>query len=306
MASRSARANRRRDRLRGLREGNLLPGDGGTSGGRRAGGTPPAVAARGGGAGAGRGSVGRVHGLPAVHLCAHFPAIWAINAHSFFRYMSQLSLAVMLGLLTWLRPLAAGWVARRDAAARRRMAAGAIAVAVVLPVLAAPLLRFDLDAPQPFLWEIGHRAAALLGGSARVAIVAPGDGDDAVGSMLRGVLLFTARGVRCWISARNGRPRRRPWRRRGRRVLPTRWCPARRPGWPGCRPGQPDCWRGHRTAGIRWRFGRFQPGCCGSGSRPCCRKWRFAGEAETKPRPFGPLRRSDTVRAFFPPTGRPS
>ncbi len=122
---------------------------------------------------------------------AHFPAVWAINAHSYFRYMSQLSLVAMLGLATWLRPAAAAWCARRPAPVRRRAAAGVIAVAVLLPLAGARLLRFDLDAPQPLLWDWGRRAAALLPDDAHLALVAPGDADDAVGSLLRGVLLFT-------------------------------------------------------------------------------------------------------------------
>ncbi len=122
---------------------------------------------------------------------AHFPAVWAINAHSYFRYMSQLSLAVMLGLATWLRPAAATWLARWPDAWRRRAAAGAVALAVLLPVAGARLLRFDLDAPQPLLWDLAHRTAALVPDGTRLALVMPGDGDDATGSLLRGVLLFT-------------------------------------------------------------------------------------------------------------------
>jgi hypothetical protein len=122
---------------------------------------------------------------------AHFPAVWAIHAHSYFRYMSQLSLVVMLGLVTWLRPGAAAWVARRSPALRRRAAIGVVAAVVLLPVAGYRLLRFDLAAPQPFLWDIAQRSAALLHDGDRLALVAPGDGDDAVGSLLRGVLLFT-------------------------------------------------------------------------------------------------------------------
>ena len=122
---------------------------------------------------------------------AHFPAVWAVNAHSYFRYMSQLSLVVMLGLATWLRPAAAGWIARWPGSWRRRGAAGLVAVAVTLPVVGARMLRFDLDAPQPLLWDMAHRTAGLVPDSTRLALVMPGDGDDAVGSLLRGVLLFT-------------------------------------------------------------------------------------------------------------------
>jgi hypothetical protein len=123
---------------------------------------------------------------------AHFPTIWAVHAHSYFRYMSQLSLAVMLGLVLWLGPAVAAWWRRRKPGWRRGLALAPVAVVLIGPLAGAGLLRFDLDAPQPFLWVIGHRAAALLHDGDRVAIVAQGDGDDAVGSMLRGVMLFTA------------------------------------------------------------------------------------------------------------------
>ena len=122
---------------------------------------------------------------------AHFPAVWAVNAHSYFRYMSQLSLVVVLGLVSWLQPAIAAWLARRTPRQRRLAARGAVALAAVLPLAAAPLLRFDLDAPQPLLWTMASNTAALLHDGDRLALVVPGDGDDAAGSLLRGVLLFT-------------------------------------------------------------------------------------------------------------------
>ncbi len=122
---------------------------------------------------------------------AHFPAVWAVNAHSYFRYMSQLSLVIMLGLATWLRPAAAVWLARWPGVWRRRAASALIVVTVLLPFAGTRLLRFDLDAPQPLLWDLAHRTAALVPDGTRLALVMPGDGDDAVGSLLRGVLLFT-------------------------------------------------------------------------------------------------------------------
>jgi hypothetical protein len=52
-------------------------------------------------------------------------------------------------------------------------------------------LRFDLEPPQPVVWQLGHQVAKQIAPNARLAIVVPADTDDAVGSMLRGVLLFT-------------------------------------------------------------------------------------------------------------------
>lgn len=121
---------------------------------------------------------------------AHFPPVMAAQAHSYFRYASQLSLVVMLGLVVMLRPMATRWVARLGD--RVRFARGmAIGLIILLPTVLVPALRFDLEAPQPVLWDLGHQVAARIAPDARLAIVVPGDTDDAVGSMLRGVLLFT-------------------------------------------------------------------------------------------------------------------
>lgn len=136
---------------------------------------------------------------------AHFPPGMAAQAHSYFRYSTQLSLLVMLGLAVALRPAVARWVVRQERLAGRAGVA-AIAVILVLPVALVRPLRFDLESPQPTLWQLGHQAARDIspedrapagqapdGGapSRRLALLVPGDTDDAVGSMLRGVLMFT-------------------------------------------------------------------------------------------------------------------
>ena len=121
---------------------------------------------------------------------AHFPPYDAVQAHSYFRYETQVSLLVMLGLTLALREFVARWLAQHRRPARY---AAVVAVALLLagPVAAAPLLRFDLDAPQPALWQLGHAAAAFVRPGDRLALLLPGDEDDSVGSLLRGVLLFT-------------------------------------------------------------------------------------------------------------------
>lgn len=121
---------------------------------------------------------------------AHFPPLMAAQAHSYYRYSTQLSLLVMLGLVVAFRPVVAGWLAR-TAVHARRLAISAMGLILLLPLPLVSLLRFDLDAPQPALWRLGHRAAALIAPQDRLALLVPGDTDDSVGSMLRGVLLFT-------------------------------------------------------------------------------------------------------------------
>ena len=53
------------------------------------------------------------------------------------------------------------------------------------------MLRFDLDPPQPLLWDLGHQVARRVRPGDRLALLVPGDVNDSVGSMLRGVILFT-------------------------------------------------------------------------------------------------------------------
>lgn len=131
---------------------------------------------------------------------AHFPPEMAAQAHSYFRYSTQLSLLVMLGLAVAFRPAVARWLVRRAGLAGR-VGAAAIVLILLLPVALVRSLRFDLEPPQPGLWQLGHQAADDISpegrpadrglSSSRLALLVPGDTDDAVGSMLRGVLLFT-------------------------------------------------------------------------------------------------------------------
>jgi hypothetical protein len=121
---------------------------------------------------------------------AHFPAPWALEAHSYFRYNTQISLLLMLGLVVGLRPWIAAWMtAHQEWAAQ----AGRAAVGIVLlaPIAGAPLLRFDLDTPQPELRRLAHAAATYLAPGDRVALLLPRDFEDSIGSFMRGVLLFT-------------------------------------------------------------------------------------------------------------------
>jgi hypothetical protein len=122
---------------------------------------------------------------------AHFPAEWALEAHSYFRYNTQVSLLLMLGFVVALRPWVSHWLTARPSVASKG-APAAVAAALMLPVAAAPLLRFDRDTPQPELRRLGNTVASYLQPTDRVALLLPQDTDDSVGSYLRGVLLFTA------------------------------------------------------------------------------------------------------------------
>jgi hypothetical protein len=117
---------------------------------------------------------------------SHFPPDWALEAHSFFRYSSQLSIAVMLALTLALRPILAPRLARA-----RSLGIGAVLLVLVLPLaLAGSVLRYDLETPQPDVWRLAQEMKPLLPPGRRLALVLPGDINDTVGSMLRGVLRF--------------------------------------------------------------------------------------------------------------------
>lgn len=130
------------------------------------------------------------NGFLIVTYVVHFPVGMAADAHSYFRYASQLSLVVILALTVAARPFAAYWLTTVPARARYAGAAAIVLVLAIPPAIAG-MLRYDLGQPQPLLWDLGHRAAAEIQPGDRLALLVPGDVYDSVGSMLRGVILFT-------------------------------------------------------------------------------------------------------------------
>lgn len=130
------------------------------------------------------------NGFLVVTYVVHFPRDMAADAHSYFRYMSQLSLMIMLVLTVALRPIVALWFMRHGTLARYATAAAVVLIMAIPPAIAG-MLRFDLDPPQPLLRELGHQLARQVQPGDRLALLLPDDSNDSVGSMLRGVLLFT-------------------------------------------------------------------------------------------------------------------
>jgi hypothetical protein len=122
---------------------------------------------------------------------AHFPPNWALEAHSYFRYASQLSLAVMLCVVLAVRPYVIAWLASVGGLGRVRLAAVPVVAVIVMPFLGVGMLRFDLETPQPEIRRIARDAAPHIEPGARIALLLPDDLDDADASMLRGVLMFT-------------------------------------------------------------------------------------------------------------------
>jgi hypothetical protein len=104
--------------------------------------------------------------------------------------MSQLSLLVILALTVVASAPARRWL-NKGAVRARYAAIASIAGVLCIPPAIAGLLRFDLDQPQPLVWDLGHQVARQIKATDRLALLVPDDVYDSVGSMLRGVLLFT-------------------------------------------------------------------------------------------------------------------
>lgn len=121
---------------------------------------------------------------------AHFEPSWAVQAHSYFRYMSQLSLVLMLGLIALLRPATSRWLVTAPRGIPRYGGILAIAAILLAPLVFLPYLRFDREAPQPQIAAMVRALKPQLTPAAPLAILVPGDLDDLAGSYLRGLVLY--------------------------------------------------------------------------------------------------------------------
>jgi len=121
----------------------------------------------------------------------HMGPVAGEAAHSYFRYMTHVSLLAVLALTAVARE----WLlARRpasEAAGRPRWIAAALVVLVLLvPVAFAKRLRFDLQMPQPLIWGLARDVAGAVRDGERLALLMPGDnGSDSL--MLRAALELT-------------------------------------------------------------------------------------------------------------------
>jgi hypothetical protein len=124
-----------------------------------------------------------------ITYLAVFPAEMSSAAHSYFRYNTHLSLVLVLSLALAVRDLgAAAWLRRK----RFRLATGAVlVVAVLAPIAFVKRLRFDLDMPQPLVWNLAKRVSDHVKDGDRLALLLPGD-NGSVATMLSGVLANTA------------------------------------------------------------------------------------------------------------------
>ena len=116
---------------------------------------------------------------------AVFPPDMSSAAHSYFRYNTQLSLVLVLSLALAVRDL--GAAARLGDRGLRVANAAVLALALLAPVAFAKRLRFDLDMPQPLVWDLARRLSTHLSDGDRLALLLPGD-NDSVATMISGVL----------------------------------------------------------------------------------------------------------------------
>ena len=120
---------------------------------------------------------------------ALFPSEMSVEAHSFFRYNTHLSLVLSLCLALAARELGVG----RWLVGRRAQVAGLLALATTLlaPLGYAYRLRFDLDMPQPLVRSLAANVKPFLKDGDRLALLLPGD-NSSVATMISGVLTETA------------------------------------------------------------------------------------------------------------------
>jgi hypothetical protein len=119
---------------------------------------------------------------------AVFPTEMSSAAHSYFRYNTQLSLVLVLSLALTVRDL--GAAARIWERPLRAASAAVLGLALVAPIAFAKRLRFDLDMPQPLVWDLAKKLSPYLSDGGRLALLLPGD-NDSVATMIAGVLTDT-------------------------------------------------------------------------------------------------------------------
>jgi hypothetical protein len=119
---------------------------------------------------------------------AVFPTEMSNAAHSYFRYNTQLSLVVVLSLALTARDL--GAAARVWERPLRVASAAVLGIALLAPIAFAKRLRFDLDMPQPLVWDLAKKLSPYLSDGGHLALLLPGD-NDSVATMIAGVLADT-------------------------------------------------------------------------------------------------------------------
>jgi hypothetical protein len=121
------------------------------------------------------------NGFLAVTYIAHFSPEMSAEAHSYFRYNTHLALVLVLALALAVREF--GSVLWGNPRFCRTAAASATALALLSPVAFAERLRFDIEMPQPLVWDLAAELKRYLKDGDRLALILPGD-DGEIGQML--------------------------------------------------------------------------------------------------------------------------
>src|SRR6185312_323972 len=121
----------------------------------------------------------------------HMGGIAGADAHSYFRYMTHLSLLVVLALMVFARD----WWLTREASGtlpgwRRAVPALAVALILLAPIGFMKRLRFDLRPPQPQVRLLARNLAGAVKDGEKIALLLPGD-NGSVSLMLRASLELT-------------------------------------------------------------------------------------------------------------------
>ncbi|HTQ35215.1 MAG TPA: hypothetical protein VMI30_13675 [Stellaceae bacterium] len=130
------------------------------------------------------------NGFLVVTYIAHFSTEMAAEAHSYFRYNTHLSLLLVLSLaLVVCDLLAPLWASSRAKSQTRGrgIAVFAVVLALVAPVAFAERLRFDIEMPQPLVWNLADELRPYLHDGQRLALLLPGDNGE-IGDLLAGYL----------------------------------------------------------------------------------------------------------------------
>jgi len=119
-----------------------------------------------------------------VTYIGHFAHEGEPGAHSYFRYSTHLSLAIVLALVAFWAdwsPNGGRW--------RRIVPAAGVVLILAIPVFFLKRLRFDIIPPQPFVADLAQLVARHTGPQDKVAFLLPGD-NTTVSWMLRTWIRF--------------------------------------------------------------------------------------------------------------------
>jgi hypothetical protein len=125
------------------------------------------------------------NGFVLLTYVVHFSTEMAAEAHSFFRYNTHLSLILMLSLALAVREFLP--TPRVSGSFCRATKVGVVTLALLAPVAFAERLRFDIEMPQPLVWDLATELKPYLRDHDKLALLLPGD-DGQIGDLLQGYL----------------------------------------------------------------------------------------------------------------------